>query len=136
MTKFESSVKVIPYNQELVYNKLSDLSNLETIKDRLPADKLKDLSFDTDSLSFHVDPVGQLTLKIMEREPYKCIKFETTNSPLPFNLWVQIVDVAENECKLKVSIGMEINPFMKSMVQKPLQEGLEKMADMLSMIQY
>lgn len=32
MANFESSVKVIPYSQERVYNKLSDLSNLEAIK--------------------------------------------------------------------------------------------------------
>ena len=31
---------------------------------------------------------------------------------------------------------MELNPFMKGLVQKPLQEGLEKMADMLSIIPY
>ena len=136
MTKFESSVKVIPYSQERVYDKLADLSNLESIKDRLPQDKVKDMSFDTDTLSFNVDPVGQLTLKIIEREPCKCIKFETINSPLPFNMWIQIISSADEECKLKITIGLDINPFMKAMVQKPLQEGLEKMADMLSMIQY
>jgi len=136
MTKFESSVKVIPYSQERVYEKLADLSNLEAIKDRLPEDKVKNMSFDTDTLSFNVDPVGQLTLRIIEREPSKCIKFETTNSPLPFNMWIQLVAVSEEECKLKVTIGLEINLFMKAMVQKPLNEGLEKMADMLSMIQY
>lgn len=136
MTKFESSVKVIPYSQERVYDKLADLSNLESIKDRLPQDKVKDMSFNTDTLSFNVDPVGQLTLKIIEREPCKCIKFETINSPLPFNMWIQIVSSADEECKLKITIGLDINPFMKAMVQKPLQEGLEKMADMLSMIQY
>lgn len=136
MTKFESSVKVIPFAQERVYEKLSDLNNLEALKDRLPQDKVKGVSFDADTLSFNVDPVGQLTLKIIEREPSKCIKFETTNSPLPFNMWIQIVPSAEEECKLKVTIGMEINPFMKAMVQKPLQEGLEKMAEMLSSIQY
>ena len=136
MTKFESSVKVIPYSQERVYDKLADLSNLESIKDRLPQDKVKDMSFDTDTLSFNVDPVGQLTLKIIEREPCKCIKFETINSPLPFNMWIQIVSSADEECKLKITIGLDINPFMKAMVQKALQEGLEKMADMLSMIQY
>ena len=136
MTKFESSVKVIPYSQERVYEKLADLSNLEAIKDRLPEDKVKNMSFDTDTLSFNVDPVGQLTLRIIEREPSKCIKFETTNSPLPFNMWIQLVAVSEEECKLKVTIGLEINPFMKAMGQKPLNEGLEKMADMLSMIQY
>ena len=76
MTKFESPVKVIPFSQERVYGKLSDLSNLEAIKDRLPEDKVKDISFDSDSLSFTVSPVGQLTLKIVEREPNKCIKLE------------------------------------------------------------
>ena len=136
MTKFESSVKVIPYSQERVYDKLADLSNLESIKDRLPQDKVKDMSFDTDTLSFNVDPVGQLTLKIIEREPCKCIKFETINSPLPFNMWIQIVSSADEECNLKITIGLDIIPFMTAMVQKPLQEGLEKMADMLSMIQY
>lgn len=136
MTKFESSVKTIPYAQERVYEKLSDLSHLEALKDRLPQDKVRDMSFDTDTLSFSVDPVGQLTLKIIEREPYKCIKFETTNSPLPFNMWIQLVPVTETECKIKVTIGLEINPFMKAMVQKPLQEGLEKMVEMLSSIEY
>ena len=136
MTKFESSVKVIPYPQERVYGKLSDLSHLESLKDRLPQDKVKDLSFDTDTLSFSVDPVGQLTLKVSEREPYKCIKFDTTNSPLPFNMWIQLVPVTGEECKIKVTIGLEINPFMKAMVQKPLQEGLEKMVEMLASIEY
>ena len=131
-----STVKVIPYSQERVYEKLSDLSNLEALKDRLPEDKVKDISFDSDTLSFSVAPVGQLTLKIVEREPSKCIKFETTNSPLPFNLWIQLVATTDEECKLKATIGMELNPFMKAMVQKPLQEGLEKMVDMLAMIQY
>lgn len=136
MTKFESSVKQIPYTQEAVYAKLSDLSNLEAVKDRLPADKIKDLSFDSDTLSFSVNPVGQVTLKICEREPCKCIKFETVNSPLPFNLWIQILPVEDTSCKMRLTIGLELNPFMKSMVQKPLQEGLEKMAEMLSQIPY
>lgn len=136
MTKFESSVKHVQASQEAVYAKLSDLSNLEHLKDRIPADKVNNLSFDSDSLSFDVSPVGKITLQIVEREPCKCIKFGTTVSPLPFNLWIQIVPVTETECKMKLTIGMELNPFMKAMVQKPLQEGLEKMADALSMVSY
>lgn len=133
MVNFESSVKVIPYSQKRVYEKLSDLTNLEAVKDRLPQDKVQDLSFDSDTLSFSVPPVGKLTLQIIEREPYGCIKLETTHSPLPFNMWIQLVETAEEECQVKVAIGMEINPFMKAMVQKPLQEGLEKMVEMLAL---
>ena len=136
MSNFESSVKVIPYSQERVYNKLSDLSNLEAVKDRLPKDKVQDLSFDSDTLSFSVSPIGLLTMQIVELDPCKCIKLATTNSPLPFNMWIQLVETAEEECKVKVTIGMDLNPFMKAMVQKPLQEGLEKMVDMLAVIEY
>lgn len=134
MTKFESAVKVIPASQKAVYEKLSDLSNLEKVKDRLPQDKVKNLSFDAETLSIEVPPVGKIVLQIVEKEPCKCIKFATTTSPLPFNLWIQIVPVTETECKMKLTIGMELNPFMKTMVQKPLQEGLEKMAETLSLI--
>ena len=136
MANFESSVKIIPYSQERVYEKLSDLSNLEKIKDRLPEDKVKDISFDTDTLSFSVTPVGQLILKIVEREPCNYIKLETTNSPLPFSLVIQLMSTSEEECNIKIAISMEINPFMKAMVQKPLQEGLEKMVEMLYLINY
>ena len=116
--------------------KLSDLNNLDKVKDRLPQDKVKNLSFDKDNLSIEVPPVGKIVLQIVEKEPCKCIKFATTSSPLPFNLWIQIVPVTETECKMKLTIGMELNPFMKTMVQKPLQEGLEKMAETLSLIKY
>lgn len=136
MANFESSVKVVPCSQERVYSKLSDLSNLEAIKDKLPKDKVQDLSFDSDTLSFSVPPVGQLTLQIVERDPYNRIKLATTNSPLPFNMWIQITETAEEECKLQVTVEMELNPFMKAMVQKPLQEGLEKMVVMLAAVQY
>ncbi len=136
MTKFESDVKVIPYPQDRVYSKLSNLYNLESVKDRLPQDKVKDVIFDSDSLSFNVSPIGEISLKIVEREPDKCIKLESTKSPMPFNIWIQIVPVTEEECKIKVTLGVELNPFMKTMVQKPLKDGLEKMVEMLSMIHY
>ena len=85
MSNFESSVKVIPYSQERVYNKLSDLSNLEAVKDRLPKDKVQDLSFDSDTLSFSVSPIGKLTLQIVERDPCKCIYGKYFQVYLPFH---------------------------------------------------
>ena len=134
MAQFESNVKFVPHSQERVYTKLSDLSNLESVRDRL-ADKVQDMVVDTDSLSFTVQGI-KLTLRIIEREPCKCIKFEGENSPLPMNLWIQMLPVSAEESKLKVTIRAEVNMFMKSMVSKPLQEGVEKLADMLAMIPY
>ena len=136
MTKFESSIRQIMYPQQAVYNMLSDLSNIERVKDHLPEDKVQDLTFDTDSGSISVAPVGQIALRIIDREEPKTIKFETAQSPVPFNLWIQLLPVTETTSKMKLTIKAELNPFIKGMVSKPLQEGLEKIADMLTMIQY
>lgn len=139
--QFESNVKHVPYSQERVYNKLSDLNNLEGIRERLDMvkdkldGKLEDMSFDRDSITLKVQGIS-LTLRIIEREPLKCIKFEGDKSPIPLNLWIQILPVTQEEAKMKVTIRAEVNMFMKAMVSKPLQEGVEKLADMLAMLPY
>lgn len=135
MATFESSVRQIPHSQQAVYNMLSDLSNIDRVKDRIPTDKLNDLTFDADSMSIST-PMGAVKLKIVDREEPKCIKFETEQSPLPFNFWIQILPVTDTTCKMKLTIKAELNPFIKGMVSKPLQEGIEKIADALQMINY
>jgi hypothetical protein len=136
MTKFESSVKQIPYPVEDVYRNISDLSNLERVRDRVPEDKLNSFSFDSDSVSVNVSPVGDLKLRIIEREENKCVKFETEQSPLPFNLWIQVLPVSETESKMKVTVKADIPFMLKGMVAGPLQDGVEKIADALSQIPY
>ena len=97
--------------------------------------KVEDLSFDQDSLTLKVQGIN-LTLRIIEREPMKCIKFEGDKTPIPLNVWIQILPVSDAEAKMKVTIRAEVNAFMKAMVSKPLQEGVEKLADMLALIPY
>ena len=136
MTKFESSIKQIPYSQAAVYRNLSDLSNLERVRDRIPEDKVKDFTFDRDSVTISADPVGLITLRICEREEPKCIKFETAQSPLPFNLWIQVLPVTETTSKMKLTLKADIPFMLKGMVSGPLQDGLEKIADALAQIPY
>ena len=135
-SKFESSVKVVPYTQQAVYDNISDLRNLEKVRDRVPEDKVNDFTFDQDTVSLNVAPVGELKLRICEREEPKCVKFETVQSPVPFNVWIQVLPVDEVNAKMKVTLKAELNPFIKSMVEKPLQDGVEKIADALAQIQY
>jgi hypothetical protein len=136
MAQFESSIKQIPYAQQKVYDMLSDLSNIDRVKDKIPADKLNDLTFDSDSISINASPVGNITMRIIEREEPKCIKFESDNSPMPFNFWIQILPTSETASKMRLTIKADIPIFLKGMVTKPLQEGIEKIADALAMIPY
>ena len=136
MSTFESNVKQVPHPQQSVYRMLSDLSHIEQVRDRLPEDKFQNLSFDRDSVSISMDPIGQITLNIVDRQEPKCVKFESAQSPIPFTLWVQMLPVTDATSKLKCTIDAELNPFIRGMVSKPLQEALEKMADALAMIPY
>ena len=148
MTKFESSIKQIPHSQKSVYAMLSDLSNIQRLKDHLPEeatdnnemnkvkDKLKNLSFDQDSLSINVDPIGQVSMRIIERDEPKMIKLESEKSPFAFKFWIQVLPVTEASSKMKLTIDADIPFFAKSMVAKPLQEGIEKIADALAMIPF
>ena len=114
----------------------------EQVKDQIPEDKrkemekLKDLKFDSDSISITAPMVGEIKMRIIDREEPKTIKFETENSPVPFNFWIQLLPTRDTACKMKLTIKADLNPFIKGMVKKPLEEGIEKIANALAMISY
>lgn len=136
MTEFVSEIKQIPQNDERIYAMLSDFSNLERIKDRIPQDKIKDFEFDSDSCSFSVSPVGKITFQIVDREPCKTIKFQTTNSPVPLFLWIQLKQVQEMDTRMRLTVRAELNSFLKPMVSKPLQDALDKISTVLASLPY
>ena len=135
MTKIESTIREIAYSQQAVYNMLSDLSNIQKVQDKIPQEHVKDLTFTSDSISIST-PMGAVKMVIVNREEPKEIKFETQESPLPFNFWIQILPVDETFSKMKLTIKADLNPFIAGMVKKPLQEGIEKIADALQLIHY
>ena len=152
MAKDESQIKQVPFSQSAVYAKLSDLTNLAVIKERIddpnvqakiPADKIEEvrnavnqMEFTTDTVSAPAGPIGTIAVQIVDREPEKCVKFTSTNSPVSFKLWVQMLPTGDTTSKLKVTIDADLNFFMKQMVGSHLEKGVDKFADMLAMIPY
>ena len=51
-------------------------------------------------------------------------------------MWIQLLPVTDTSCKRKLTVKGDIPFMLKAMVSKPLQEGVEKVADMLAMIPY
>ena len=136
MSQYESSVKNIPFPQARVYAKLEDLNNLETLKDKLPEDKVKDLTYSRDEATVNVPPMGNVTIRVVEREEPKCIKLEAVGSPIPINMWIQIIPDGEEASKMRVVAKAEVNFILRAMIDKPLKNGVEKIAEALSLIAY
>lgn len=138
MTTYESDIKTISSSEEVVFNTLSDLTNLEKLQDlniegkEQVADKLKDIQFEKDFISFNVTGFGKIGLRVIEREPFKTIKFEGEGTPVAANAWIQLKQVAENETRMKLTIKAEIPFMIKMMVDKKLKDGINMIADAIA----
>jgi len=125
MTTYESEIKTISSGEEVVFGILSDLKNFESLKENPSLkDKAKDIEFDTDSCSFAVEGFGKMGFRIIEREPFKTVKFVSEKAPMEVNVWVQLKQVSENETKMKLTLKADLPMMIKMMVDKKLKEGI------------
>lgn len=141
MKRIESQVKHIPYSQEQVYAKVSDLTNLQAVADGLPLQgemniSVRNLRCTTDTAECEISPVGRISLGIVSREPFKCVKLETLQSPIQMTAWIQIVSTGPDSCKIRITLDADLNILMAKMVEKPMTQAVERLADMLAMIPY
>ena len=154
MAKYESKIKHINAPVANVYAMLSNLENLrpmlenarnsEVVREKIreagqdPAqlDRLKDVTLTPDRISFPAPMVGEVALAVVEREENKCIKFQTEQSPVEANLWIQVLPVTETTSKMRLTLKADLNPMVKMMIGSKLESGLDQFADMLAMMPY
>jgi hypothetical protein len=133
MTTYESDIKTISSGEEVVFGLISDLNNLKLLQDdERVQEKLKDLTFDTDSCSFTVDMLGNVGFRIIEREPFKTVKMELFNVPMQVHFRIQLKQVADNETKMKLTLKAEFPTMIKMMVDSKLKEGINTIAGYLA----
>lgn len=136
MTSYESEIKTISSNEEVVFAVLSDLSRLESVRDKLPTDKVSGVSISKESVRFTVNGIGEIGFRIIDKEPYKTIKFESEQLPFVVNVWIQLKQVAENDTRMKLTLRAELPTMIKMMLGNKLGEAINKMADGLSQLPY
>lgn len=136
MTEFVSDVKKIPHPDSLVFGVLSDLSKLELLKNKIPADKISDFMCDEDRCSFSISPIGKVSFVVVEREPNKTIKLKSENLPFELNVWIQLVSKSEDDTRMKLTLRADLNPFVKPMVSKPMKEGVDKISEIIASLPF
>ena len=133
MTTYESDIKTISSNEEVVFGILSDLNNLrEMLEQTTLSGKVKDLQFQTDSCSFKVEGFGKMGFKIIEREPFKTIKLISENAPVEITVWIQLIKYSETVTQMKLTLKSDLPVMIKMMIDKKLKEGINLIADVLA----
>lgn len=131
-TKFESKIKTINKSEEQLFLFLSDFRNLTA---HIPQDKIQDWQADEKSCTFSIPNLGKGGLDIVISEPNKMIKYAGTGKlPFSFFFWIQLKEVAEKDTKMKLTIKAELNMMLKMTLKKPLEDGIDKLADQMAVL--
>lgn len=160
MSEYKSEVKTVFAPQQRVFDKLSNLNNLSVVQQLTEnpdmrqrfeeqmegkvsvqqldtiVEKIKTLQFDQDSVTTDAGMLGNITLRIIEREEPKCVKFALEGAPLQANLWVQLLPASEEQSAMRITLRADLNFFLKQMLGNKLQEGVNGLAQMLANIPY
>lgn len=136
MIEFNSDLKTIYHSDRDIFRVLSDLRNLDFVKEFIPEDQIKEFVFDKDSVSFRLDAIGKVTFLVIERQPESLIRFKSEKLPFDVFLEIQLQLKSEEETELIMMVQSDISPFMRGIVEKPMREAVDKISDALTQLPY
>jgi uncharacterized membrane protein len=136
-SKYESKITSAPCSASQIYRVLSNLENLERVRQFIPQDKVQEMEISADRVRLKVDGLAQkITIAIVDRIENDTVKFGAEGIPMDANFWIQLKEVSPTDTRIKLTVKADI-PFMfKMMVDKKLQQGLDQAADMLAKFPY
>jgi uncharacterized membrane protein len=136
-SKYESKVTSAPCPAEQIYRVLSNMENLERVRDFIPQDKIQEMEIEPDRVCLKVDGLGQkITIAIVDRKENVTIKFGAEGIPMDANFWIQLKELSPVDTRIKLTVKADIPMMFRMMIGKKLQEGLDQAADMLSQFPY
>ena len=136
---YKSDKIKLPYPAQTVYDRLSDLDGLSSLIKSVPTDKipeqqrqmLEQVQVTSDTISFPAGPVGNITLKVVQRQAPDYIRLEGVGTPVPMSMALNVVPLSADTCEAYVEIDVSVPAMLKPMVNKPLQQMADQFGHML-----
>lgn len=126
MTVIESKRVNVKNNQESVFEFLGDLNNFKLL---LPKDKISNWSSTKETCSFKVQGMATIELILKSSEPTKHHHIVSgASAPFPFTLDIFVEADGDDAIAYNKFQG-DINPFLRLMVEKPLSNLFNYIAD-------
>jgi carbon monoxide dehydrogenase subunit G len=126
--KIESKKVTIPANREAVFAYVSDLNNF---KELLPADRISDWESNEDYCSFKIQGTATIDLHKESSTPHEKLELRGgEKAPFPIALHI-FLDEDGGGTTVYQKVEAKVNPFLKMMVEKPLANLFDYIADRL-----
>ncbi len=124
-SQYSSRVGYVSCSSEGIYNFVTDIRNFEQF---IPAGTINNWQAEKESCSFSVSMLGIVTLRISEKEMNKRVVFEgDALKKNDFNLTLNIKNVLSDSAEVEVFLSADLNPMMKMIAAKPINQFLESL---------
>lgn len=126
--KIESKSVTVNAGSKKIFEFITDLNNFQKL---LPEDRISEWESTQTYCSFKVQGTATIDLKLKETHPYNQIIFESGHkSPFPFTLNVHLAEENGQTTGSQI-LDAKVNPFLKMMIEKPLRNLFDYIADKL-----
>lgn len=126
--KIESKKVTVAADGEAVYDYVIDLNNFKNL---LPTDRISDWESTSEYCSFKVQGTATIDLHLKESErPNRILLESGERSPFSFSLEIFLSSDGDSTTAYQLMIA-DVNPFLKMMVEKPLANLFDYIADRL-----
>jgi len=128
MTEFKSETRSIQQNDLVVYNFLEDFNNFE----KLMPEQVINWQSTKDNCSFTIKGMADLAMRIDHKEEPGLIKYASEGkSPFDFDLRFTMTASQEDICQVEAVFAAELNPMIKMVASRPLQNFVNLLVDKL-----
>jgi len=128
MTKIESKTVTVNQADKELYQKLSDFNNFQEI---MPESVTK-FEADNDSFIFGIKGMPEVRLVLDEKQEPEFIRLKSASSKLDFSLTCHIKAIDDSSSEAYFHFEGDFNPMLKMMVERPLKNFIESLADKLA----
>lgn len=127
MTEFVSERTTISAKPSEIYNFLNDFTNFE----HLMPEQIKNWKADQDQCSFTIEGMADLSMRIASRKPHSNIHIVADGkNPVDYTLDIFIFEKLPSS-EVEIAFIADLNPFVKMMASKPLQNFVDMLAQKL-----
>ena len=144
MATYSSSNVTLQASADAVFSKLSNLENLKSLLDKVPADKIPEdkrgmfesIQITPDSIAVPGGPMGNIKFRVAEKVEPSLISLKGEGVPINMSLDLHITPISESSSSAKVDFNLDIPALLKPMIGGQIQKIADQFSQVLSAIPF
>lgn len=134
MATYKSPATKVGKSADALFDRFSNLNNLQTILDSMPAEQRKmagEIEFSDNTLKIVTPQVGAIEFTVIESNRPTKVVYGTKSSPVPLTMELEITPEGDDASSVQTIINVEIPAMLKPLIGPQLQKAANKFGELI-----